>query len=347
MTDLLRKLDIAGMTADEIKEYCVSVGEKPFRAAQIYKWLRKGISSFDEMTDVSAALREKLKNDCFIAGCTTVRTQISSDGTRKYLFELYDGERIESVFMQYEHGNTVCISTQAGCRMGCSFCASTIDGLKRNLLPSEMLAQIIAAQNDTGNRVSNIVLMGMGEPLDNYDNVMRFIRLANDPQGLGIGMRHISLSTCGLIEQIDRLADENLQITLSVSLHAPNGEIRSTIMPIARRYGYEELLEACLRYEKKTGRRISFEYALIDGVNDRVCDADELGRRLRGTLCHVNLIPLNSTARKIYKRSEKKSIDLFTKTLEKYKITVTVRRRLGNDISASCGQLRAEDAGRL
>lgn len=330
------------MTLDEIKEYCAKVGEKSFRAAQIYKWLRKGVLSFDEMTDVSAALRTRLGENCFIASCKAIRTQISSDGTRKYLFELYDGELIESVFMQYEHGNTVCISTQAGCRMGCTFCASTIDGLKRNLLPSEMLGQILAAQLDTGKRVSNVVLMGMGEPLDNYDNVMRFLKLVNDPQGLGIGMRHISLSTCGLVEQIDRLADENLQITLSVSLHAPNGEIRSTIMPIARKYGYDELLDACKRYEDKTGRRISFEYALIDGVNDRVCDAEELGRRLRGTLCHVNLIPLNPTVRKNYKRSERKAIELFTNTLEKYKITATVRRRLGNDISASCGQLRAE-----
>lgn len=226
--------------------------------------------------------------------------------------------------------------------MGCTFCASTIDGLKRNLLPSEMLGQIISAQCDTGKRVSNVVLMGMGEPLDNYDNVMRFLKLVNDPQGLGIGMRHISLSTCGLIEKIDRLAEENLQITLSVSLHAPNGNIRSTIMPIARKYGYDELLEACKRYEDKTGRRISFEYALIDGVNDRPADAEELGKRLRGTLCHVNLIPLNPTVRKNYKRSEKRAIEIFTSILEKYKITVTVRRRLGNDISASCGQLRAE-----
>lgn len=347
MVELTQKVDIASMTLDELKAYCTSISEKPFRGAQIYKWMRRGISDFGEMTDISVALREKLRNDCFIASCNAVKTQISSDGTRKYLFELYDGERIESVFMQYEHGNTVCVSTQAGCRMGCTFCASTIDGLKRNLLPSEMLGQIIAIQNDTGKRVSNVVLMGMGEPLDNYDNVMRFLHLLNDSQGLNIGMRHISLSTCGLIEQIDRLSEENLQLTLSVSLHAPNGEIRSRIMPIARKYRYEDLLEACRRYENKTGRRISFEYALIDGVNDRVCDAEELGRRLKGTLCHVNLIPLNPTARKNYKRSEKKAIDLFTNTLEKYKITVTVRRRLGSDISASCGQLRAEDAGTL
>lgn len=342
MAENIEKIDIASMTLDEIKNYCVSIGEKSFRSAQIYKWLRKGIGDFSEMTDISENLRKRLADDCFIAACKAVRTQISSDGTRKYLFELYDGELIESVFMQYEHGNTVCISTQAGCRMGCTFCASTIDGLKRNLLPSEMLGQIISAQCDTGERVSNVVLMGMGEPLDNYDNVMRFLKLVNDSQGLGIGMRHISLSTCGLIEKIDRLAEENLQITLSVSLHAPNGNIRSTIMPIARKYGYDELLEACKRYEDKTGRRISFEYALIDGVNDRPADAEELGKRLRGTLCHVNLIPLNPTVRKNYKRSEKRAIEIFTSILEKYKITVTVRRRLGNDISASCGQLRAE-----
>ncbi len=345
MLDTTYKTDLAGLELDSIKEFCVKIGEKPFRATQIYKWMRKGVKTFDEMTDISAVLREKLKEHFFIASCDIIRKQVSKDGTVKYLLRLYDGEKIESVFMQYEHGNTVCISTQAGCRMGCTFCASTINGLKRNLLPSEMLAQIITAQNDTGKTVSNVVLMGMGEPLDNYDNVMKFLRLVNDEQGLNIGMRHISLSTCGLVDQIDRLAKENLQITLSVSLHAPNGKIRSEIMPIARKYGYDELLSACKRYEEHTNRRISFEYALIDGVNDRVCDAEELAKRLKGTLCHVNLIPLNPTARKNYKTSQKKSVDLFTNTLEKYKIAVTVRRRLGNDISASCGQLKAEDDG--
>ena len=343
------KTDIKSFNKEELRSVIGELGEKKFRADQMYDWMHVKLArSFDEMTNISKDFREKCKEKFFYTAVEPVTVQESKlDGTRKFLFALDDGNVVESVLMRYKHGNSVCISSQVGCRMGCRFCASTLDGLTRNLRPSEMLEQIYAISRLIGERISNVVVMGTGEPLDNYDNVMRFIRLANDPQGLGIGMRHISLSTCGLIEQIDRLADENLQITLSVSLHAPNGEIRSTIMPIARRYGYEELLEACLRYEKKTGRRISFEYALIDGVNDRVCDADELGRRLRGTLCHVNLIPLNSTARKIYKRSEKKSIDLFTKTLEKYKITVTVRRRLGNDISASCGQLRAEDAGRL
>ena len=341
--------DIKSMLLSELQEDFALRGLQKFRAAQVYRWLhQRGATSFDEMTDLSKDLRVALKESFEIRNTEIAIRRVSKiDGTKKYLFRLNDGEMIESVLMKYKHGYSICISTQVGCKMGCTFCATGKSGFSRDLLPSEMISEIQTAQKDIGERISNVVLMGMGEPLDNYKNVLRFLELVSSENGLNIGMRHISLSTCGLIEQIDRLSDENLQITLSVSLHAPNGEIRSTIMPIARRYGYEELLEACLRYEKKTGRRISFEYALIDGVNDRVCDADELGRRLRGTLCHVNLIPLNSTARKIYKRSEKKSIDLFTKTLEKYKITVTVRRRLGNDISASCGQLRAEDAGRL
>ncbi len=342
MADIIEKKDIASMDIAELTAFCEELGEKQFRAKQIYGWLRKGIKDFSEMTNVSASLREKLSETCFIAGCRIIRKQVSVDGTVKYLFELYDGNRIESVFMQYQHGNTVCVSTQAGCRMGCTFCASTLGGLKRNLLPSEILAQIICASEDTQKRVSNVVLMGMGEPLDNYDNVMRFLKLVNDEQGLGIGMRHISLSTCGLIEQMDRLAEENLQITLSVSLHAPNGEVRARTMPVAKKYKYEDLLDACVRYEKKTGRRISFEYALIDGVNDRPCDAEELAGKLKGTLCHVNLIPLNPTARKNYKTSKRQSVENFVKILEKHKITATVRRRLGNDISASCGQLKAE-----
>ena len=335
-------IEIMSKTEEELVGYVNSIGEASFRGRQLFGWLQKGIDSFDELANMPKAFREKLKNDCLLTTLRIVRCQISTDGTRKYLFELYDGERIESVFMKYKHGNTVCVSTQAGCRMVCTFCASTLNGLRRNLYPSEILRQIISIQKDTGERVSNVVLMGMGEPLDNYDNVIRFLHLLNDEKGLNIGYRHVSLSTCGLIEKMEKLSEEGLPITLSVSLHAPNGDIRKNIMPIARKYGYDDLLEACRKYEEKTKRRISFEYALISGVNDRVCDAEELGKRLKGTLCHVNLIPLNQTERKVYKRSEKNAIELFTKTLESYKITATVRRSLGNDISAACGQLKAE-----
>lgn len=335
--------DLMSMTEPELMEFCVSLGEPAYRGKQLFGWLQKGIRSFDELNNLPAALREKLKENCLLCTCRTVKRQISTDGTRKYLFELYDGERIESVFMRYRHGNTVCVSTQAGCRMGCSFCASTVKGLRRSLYACEMLLQILEIQSDTGERVSNVVLMGMGEPLDNYENVMRFLRLVNDEKGLNIGYRHISLSTCGLIDKMDRLAGEGLPITLSVSLHAPNGEIRRSIMPVANRYGYDELLEACVRYEQKTKRRISFEYALISGVNDSPENASELASRLKGTLCHVNLIPLNHTGRQGYKRSERDAVQAFAAVLEKHGVTATVRRSLGNDISAACGQLKAEN----
>lgn len=335
-------IDIMSLGISELAEFAVSHGEKSFRGKQMHDWLKNGINSFDDMKNLPNSLIDSVKKECFLSSCTAERVQISSDGTRKYLFALYDGERIEAVFMKYKYGNTICISTQAGCRMGCTFCASTLNGLKRNLLPSEMLWQLLAAQRDTGERISHIVLMGMGEPLDNYDNVLTFLRLVNSDDGLNIGMRNISLSTCGLIDKIDRLAEENLQLTLSVSLHAPNGDIRKSLMPVANKYGYDELLDACKRYENKTGRRVSFEYALISGVNDRICDAEELGRKLKGTLCHVNLIPLNQTERKNYKRSDKNDIERFVKAIEKYRVTTTVRRSLGGDISAACGQLKAE-----
>ncbi|MBO4500928.1 MAG: 23S rRNA (adenine(2503)-C(2))-methyltransferase RlmN [Clostridia bacterium] len=335
--------EIASMTESELASLCVTLGEPAYRGKQLFGWLQKGIKSFDELNNMPKPLREKLKENCLLTVCDIVKRQISTDGTRKYLFSLYDGERIESVFMRYKHGNTVCVSTQAGCRMGCSFCASTINGLKRCLYASEILLQIIEIQKDTGERVSNVVLMGMGEPFDNYENVLRFLHLVNDEKGLNIGYRHISLSTCGLIDKMDRFAAEGLPVTLSVSLHAPNGEIRKSIMPVANRYGYDELLEACERYEKITKRRVSFEYALISGVNDLPGHASELGKRLKGTLCHVNLIPLNHTERKGYKKSERDAVDAFARTLEQYGITATVRRSLGNDISAACGQLKAEN----
>ena len=266
-----------------------------------------------------------------------------NDGTVKYLFRLYDGECVESVFMRYEHGNTICVSTQVGCRMGCTFCASTLMGLKRNLLPSEILGQVIAAQRDLGEKVSNIVMMGIGEPLDNYDNVRKFLTLVNTDEGLNIGHRHISLSTCGLCDKIRSLADEKLQITLSVSLHASDSETRKKLMPVAKKFDLDELINACKYYIEKTGRRISFEYSMISGENDSHEHASRLAKLLSGMICHVNLIPLNDVKERSYTKSSKKAIEDFVKILEKHRITATVRRRLGSDINASCGQLRADN----
>lgn len=335
-------IDIASYSESECEACALAAGESAYRGRQLFAWIRKGASSFDEMTNLPRAFIEKLQNDFFLPGCQTVTIKRSEDGTRKYLFALHDGEKIESVFMKYIHGNTVCVSTQAGCRMGCAFCASTAGGLKRNLLPSEMYAQITEIVKETKEQISNVVLMGMGEPLDNYDHTLAFIRMLNDKKGQNIGFRHISLSTCGMIDKIYRLAEENIPLTLSVSLHAPNGEIRKRLMPAARKYGYDELLAACAHYAEITKRRVSYEYALIAGVNDSVENARELGQRLAGTLCHVNLIPLNETKQKVYKKSAKSHIEAFKKALESYRITVTVRRSLGGDISAACGQLRAE-----
>lgn len=335
-------IDILSLYPNEIENLVESLGEKKFRAVQIFSWLYKGVTDFSQMTNLSKPFIAKLKENAEIRKITIEKKLVSKiDGTVKYLFGLDDGEKIESVFMRYKHGNTICISTQAGCRMGCSFCASTINGWRRNLTPSEMLLQIMKTEADTGEKISNIVLMGIGEPLDNYDNVIRFIRLVNNKDGLNIGMRHISLSTCGLVDKIDRLAQEDIPLTLSVSLHAADNDTRRSIMPVANKWTVEELIDACKRYIKKTGRRISFEYALIAGVNDSVRDAEKLGKMLSGMLCHVNLIPINPVVEKKYKKSEKNFVEVFTQTLEKYKINVTVRRKLGSDIGASCGQLRA------
>ncbi len=335
--------DIKSMLLPELEAFVTSLGEPKFRAKQIFRWMHINGVGIDGMTNIPLSLREKLKTSCTVPSVQIERKQLSAiDGTAKYLFRLDDGEYIESVFMRYKHGNTVCISTQAGCRMGCKFCASTLNGLKRNLSPAEMLSQIQAAEHDMGERVSGVVLMGMGEPLDNYENVLRFLKLVNDENGLNIGHRHISLSTCGLVDKIKELAEEKLQITLSVSLHAPNDALRKEIMPIANKYSVDELLDACIGYEKKTGRRISFEYALIAGVTDTQPLADELGKRLRGSLCHVNLIPVNEIKERDFKRASKASADAFVARLQKYGITATVRRRLGSDISAACGQLRDE-----
>ncbi|MBQ3194855.1 MAG: 23S rRNA (adenine(2503)-C(2))-methyltransferase RlmN [Clostridia bacterium] len=335
--------DIKSMLPEELAEYMVTIGQPKYRANQIFRWLHTVGVGFDGMTDISKSLRDKLKESCFVPDVSVAAKQVSAiDGTVKYLFRLYDDEYIESVFMRYHHGNTLCISTQAGCRMGCKFCASTLKGLKRNLLAAEMISQIQAAEKDTGERVSGVVLMGMGEPLDNYDNVLKFLRLVNHPKGLNIGHRHISLSTCGLVNNIRRLAEEKLQITLSVSLHAPNDELRQSIMPIANKYSVDELLQACRDYEKITGRRTSFEYALISGVTDTTALADELGKKLKGSLCHVNLIPVNEIKERSYKTASRAAAAAFIKVLEGYGITATVRRKLGSDISAACGQLRDE-----
>lgn len=338
------KADLLSMFPEELEAFCVELGQPKYRGKQIFEGLYKGKRDFSEFSTLPKQFREILAENAFIPTASIKRKLVSAiDGTVKYLYSLHDGETVESVFMRYHHGNTMCISTQVGCRMGCAFCASTKAGLVRSLAPSEMLLQILEAERDLGERVSNIVLMGMGEPLDNFDNVIKFLNLVNHKDGLNIGLRHISLSTCGLVNKIDELADLMLPITLSISLHAPNDEIRRRTMPIANKWSIDELLRSCKRYIEKTGRRISFEYALISGVNDSKEHAMELGKLLAGMLCHLNLIPVNPIKEKNFVRSEKNAIKLFTETIETYKINVTVRRRLGADINASCGQLRAED----
>ncbi len=340
--------DIKSMTQQELARFLKELGEPAFRAKQVFTWLHRGATSFEDMTNLSKPLREKLAERCFITAPMVARKQESRlDGTIKYLWELSDGNCIETVLMQYHHGNTVCISSQVGCRMGCAFCASTIAGKVRDLRPSEMLDQVLFTQLDSGRDVSNIVLMGIGEPLDNMENVLRFLELVNHPDGMNIGMRHISLSTCGVVPGIDALAEKELQLTLSVSLHAPDSETRSRIMPVNRAYDVELLFDACHRYFQRTGRRISFEYAMIDGVNDNDWQADLIAKKLRGMPGHVNLIPLNDVVESPYKPSRR--IAAFQKRLESHGVTATVRRSLGGDIDASCGQLRRkamEEQGR-
>ncbi|EOS63509.1 23S rRNA (adenine(2503)-C(2))-methyltransferase RlmN [Oscillibacter sp. 1-3] len=331
--------ELKSMTLPELTESLWAMGEPAFRGKQVFTWLHKGIQSYDEMGNVPKGLREKLAEAYPLAVPKAVRKQVSRlDGTVKYLWELADGNCVESVLMRYRHGNTVCVSTQVGCRMGCAFCASTIAGKVRDLTPAEILDQVIFTQLDSGEAVSNIVLMGIGEPLDNLDAVLRFLELVNHPEGLNIGMRHISLSTCGLIPGIRRLGEAELQLTLSVSLHAPDSETRSKIMPVNRAYDVEELFDACHSYFQKTGRRISFEYAMINGVNDHDWQADLIAQKLRGMPSHVNLIPLNNVAESPLKPS--KRLAAFQKRLESHGLTATVRRSLGGDIDASCGQLR-------
>lgn len=338
----MQNMDMLSMTQKEWEEILKQWEEPTFRAKQIFDWLhKKQITKIEDMTNISKNLREKLKQYGTISGVKQVKKLISQiDGTIKYLFEIEGGLVIESVLMRYHYGNTACISTQAGCRMGCRFCASTIDGVERNLTAGEMLSQIYEIQKDVGERISSVVLMGSGEPLDNYDNVLRFIRLANDEKGLCLGQRHITLSTCALVEKIYNLLEEDLQITLAVSLHAPNDEIRQSIMPIAKKYSMEEVLKACKEYSDKTKRRITFEYALIKGVNDSDSCAEELAFKLHNMLCHVNLIPVNTVKEREYKKSSEERVQRFAQIIEKKGIEVTVRRKLGSDIDAACGQLR-------
>lgn len=333
--------DIKSMTLGELKAGFEADGRPGYRALQVYRWLHRGVSGFDAMTDLPRELRESLAEKYYIA-CAAVQKKFVSrlDGTVKYLFRMNDGELVESVLMRYRHGLSICISSQVGCRMNCAFCATGRSGFSRNLTASEMLAQIQSAQEDAGERISNVVLMGMGEPLDNYENVLRFLELVSSPEGMNIGMRHISLSTCGIVDKIYDLAEKKLQLTLSVSLHAPNDRIRSETMPVNRRWNLEELLEACRCYAEKTGRRISFEYAVIGGVNDSDGCARELAQRLRGMLCHVNLIPVNEVEGSGFRKSGRERLQRFEGILAEKGITVTVRRTLGPDINASCGQLR-------
>ena len=334
-------IDLKSQTLEEMTATLKEMGEPAFRGKQVFTWLHKGVTSFDEMSNLSKPLREKLKERCYITAPSVARKQVSKlDGTVKYLWELLDGNCIETVVMQYHHGNTVCVSSQVGCRMGCAFCASTIAGKVRDLTPSEILDQVIFAQKDSGLPISNIVLMGIGEPLDNFDAVMRFLELVNSPEGLNIGMRHISLSTCGLVDKIELLAERNLQLTLSVSLHSPDNESRSKIMPVNKRWPVEQLLAACRAYFEKTGRRVSFEYTMIDGVSDAPEQAELLAKKLHGMQAHVNMIPLNNVEESGLRCSSHAAIERFQKILESHGVTATVRRTLGSDIDASCGQLR-------
>ena len=334
-------MNLKSMTLGEMTRLFKEMGQPAFRAKQVYTWFHRGVRSYDEMTNLPKTLRERLAEDYPICAPQVVRRQESQrDGTVKYLWQLSDGNCVETVLMRYRYGNTVCISTEVGCRMGCAFCASTLGGLVRRLEPFEMLDQVLFTQVDSGQTVSHIVLMGIGEPLDNFDNVMRFLELVNSPEGMHISMRHISLSTCGLVPKIDELAKRNLQLTLSVSLHAPNDAVRDTIMPVNKAYPSQELLDACRRYYAATSRRISFEYAMINGVNDRPEDARELLRRMKGLPCHFNLIPLNHVEESPLKPSTREAVAAFQKILEDGGIPATVRRTLGGDIDASCGQLR-------
>jgi 23S rRNA (adenine2503-C2)-methyltransferase len=332
------------MDIKELEQMLQDMGQQKFRAKQIFSWVAKGATDFDEMTDLSKQLREEMKLFARVSGLNIRKKLVSSiDDTSKYLFELHDNNIIESVLMKYAHGYTACISSQIGCKMGCSFCASTIEGFRRNLSAGEMLEQILAIQRDSGVKIGNVVIMGIGEPFDNYDNVIKFLQLAHAPEGLNIGYRHMTVSTCGLVPNILRFSQENMQVNLALSLHAPNDRLRAQIMPIARRYAIDKIIEACKIYTEKTKRRITFEYALIEDVNDSAENAAELAKLLRGMLCHVNLIPVNAVAGNDYRQSSSRHIDEFAGLLKRRGIETTIRRELGADINAACGQLRRSE----
>jgi len=335
------KRDIKSMLPAELKEYFSSIGEQQYRAEQVFSWLHNTVTSFNEMTNLTLELRKSLDMEFYISVPEIIEKLISNlDGTIKYLQRIGEDDTVECVLMRYEHGNTICLSTQVGCRMGCNFCASSIDGFKRNLTASEMLDQILFTQLDTDERISNVVLMGIGEPLDNFDNVIRFIELINHPTGINIGARHITVSSCGIVENIDRLAEYDVQLTVAISLHAPDDETRSVLMPINQKTGVDAVFQAADRYFKKTGRRITYEYAMIDGINDSPGHAQLLSKRLKGTSNHLNLIQLSLVNEHSYKASSKESIKQFTDILKRNGIKFTMRRSLGSDIEASCGQLR-------
>ena len=334
--------DLKSMTLSEMESWFQEAGDPRFRAAQVFEWVqKKRAHSFEEMTNLPKKLRERLQAEAFIECLETLEVQVSKvDGTRKYLFGLKDGNCVESVFMRYHHGNSVCISTQVGCRMGCRFCASTVDGLERNLTAGEMLDQIMRIEEETGERVSNVVLMGSGEPMDNYDSVLRFVRLVSDEKGMNLSQRNLTVSTCGLVPQILKLAEERLQITLALSLHASDDETRRSLMPVANRWTIEEVLDACAVYFEKTGRRVSYEYSLVAGVNDTPEEAEKLIRLLKGRKGHVNLIPVNPVVERNFRESAPAEVLRFKNQLEKNGINVTIRREMGRDIDGACGQLR-------
>ena len=337
----MTKKNLKDFTLEELNEFLKEMGEPNFRAKQVFEWLYRGVSSFDEMSNLSKTLREKLQAAATVGNIQIAQKLVSKiDGTRKYLLKLDDGNFIESVLMKYKHGYTICISSQVGCRMGCAFCASTRNGRVRNLTAGEIIGQVLAVQGDLKERISNIVMMGIGEPLDNYGNVLKFLENINHPNGLNIGQRHISLSTCGIVPKIKDLADRDLQITLSISLHAVTNAARTKIMPVNKKYPIETLLDACRYYIRKTNRRISFEYTLISGVNDSIADAEALAALLHGMLCHVNLIPVNTVKETGFTKSSPARIERFRQKLEKSGIPATVRREMGADINAACGQLR-------
>lgn len=340
----MEKTDIKSFNINELQDFIAEIGEKKFRAKQIYEWIHvKLATDFDDMTNISKELKSKLKEKCYIASLEPVQVHTSKiDGTQKYLFKLRDGNVIESVLMKYKFGNSVCISTQAGCRMGCRFCASAIGGLERCLTVSEMLDEVYRIQYITGERVSNVVLMGTGEPMDNYDNVVKFVKMITDENGLNISGRNITISSCGLVENIRRLADEGLQVTLALSLHASDDETRKELMPIANKFTISQILDVCRYYFEKTGRRVTFEYSLVAGVNDTVHEAEKLAKLLKGMQAHVNLIPVNPIKERDYRQSDKQSITGFKNTLGKYGINATVRREMGRDINGACGQLRRQ-----